>query len=247
MSSEYMDIEFSGDSDGVGYYEVGGWWGGLWKGIKKISKAVYKSKATRAAAAMALNSVAPGSGEAFKKSIDLIDKATSKDPKTKEEAIKVVKDIADKAKAGDKKFEPLHQMLVAINDGRKEAKSDIAIASVGAAVLDTVISVKTKDGQILRMRLSQAKKFLKKNKGAKVVPDQTRPLPPARGPKATPQQIQQAIQRTPPAKRGALAQRIVQASLPPQMQQQYADDPGYPDDQGYADEGDVDFPGEGEE
>lgn len=129
----------AGDLDVIlgGCYEVGGFWGKIWKGLKTAVKALYHNKYVKAIEIATVGTVAtmfggPVAGAAaalaVKKGVDLIDKAAS----GHKGALAQVKQIADKAKAGDKKYQPAHDMLKVINEVRKETKS-IPPTAVAAA------------------------------------------------------------------------------------------------------------------
>jgi hypothetical protein len=130
---------YSDDLDVIlgGCYEVGGFWGKMWKGFKAAVKALYKNKYIRAIEIATVGTVAtmfggPVAGAAaalaVKKGLTLIDKAAS----GHKQSIAQVKQIADAAKAGDKSMQPAHDMLQVLNEARKETKV-IDQAAVAAA------------------------------------------------------------------------------------------------------------------
>ena len=239
MSDNYLDVEFGG----MGAVEVGGFWGSLWGGIKKAAKAVYSSKAAQEAAAKALNNVSPGAGDAFSKGMKLINSANGGSQKSLDD----IKKLSADTKAGDETKAPAHQLLVAINEGRKEAEAEATAGLPATVGADPLVNVTLPNGQKIKIKRSKVAEFNRKlaafkkrsgaaQRGAAMVLVR-RPT----GSQASPAQVQQAIRRVPPGARPALAQRIVQASLPQAMQpygqpQGYGPQ-GYGQPQGYPQQG----------
>jgi hypothetical protein len=99
--------------------------GGFWKKLKNALKKMFHNKYVKGITVATVGTVAtmfggPVAGAAAvaaaKKGMDLIDRAANGDKK----AIAQVKTVADKSKAGDKKYQPAHEMLQTLNEVRKE-------------------------------------------------------------------------------------------------------------------------------
>ena len=122
-----IDRILAPSSAGSGDAEFGYSWKKFGRALKKAAKWCWKNKYVRyglAAAAQALNVVAPGAGVALGAAILVVDKATSKDKKVAEPELKKIQDIKDKADAGDPKAKDALATLTIVREAQKEAAKE---------------------------------------------------------------------------------------------------------------------------
>lgn len=112
---------------GSGDAAAGYSWKKFGRALKKAAKWCWKNKWVKygiAAAAQALNVVAPGAGVALGAAILIVDKATSKDKKTAEPELQKVQEIRNQADAGDPKAKEALETLTIVRDAQKEAAKE---------------------------------------------------------------------------------------------------------------------------
>ena len=218
------DVEFGGMDAAVGG-------GRSWRKFKTFFKRMFTGAAKSEMAQAALNAYAPGTGDAVRSAVQLIEAGKSNDPTVAAQAVAQIQSIADAAKAGDTAKTGAHELLTTLNEAHAEARAELPLAAALAEVGKKVYVVRLPDGTTKKFKSKKAleewRKQQVRRRPAGQQPQRGQQRPAGQRP-VTQQNVAQAMARVPPQRRQQFAQTVQQMQLQGYAPVAPVGQPGYP-------------------